>query len=145
MQYVTTLEQFGKSATGLHVPDEVVDALGGGRKPGVAVTVNGFTFRTTLGVMAGRSMVPVSAERRAAAGLTAGDDVSVEIVLDTAPREVEVPDDLAAALEQHGLRARFDALAPSHRKEHVRAIVEAKAAETRARRVTKAIEKLQIG
>jgi hypothetical protein len=141
MEFTATLQQEGKTATGIHVPDEVLEQLGGGRKPAVAVTLNGFTFHTTLGSMGGRAMIPVSAERRGAAGVSAGDVLQVGIVLAAAPA-TEVPDDLAAALAEHGLRARFDALAPSHRKEHVRAIVEAKAADTRARRIAKAIEKI---
>lgn len=144
MKFTATLQQEGKTATGIHVPDEVLAELGGGRKPSVAVTINGFTFHATLGSMGGKAMIPVSAERRAGAGVAAGDVLEVEIVLAAAPA-IEVPDDFAAALSEHGLRERFDALAPSHRKEHVRAIVEAKAADTRARRVAKAIEKLHQG
>jgi hypothetical protein len=87
----------------------------------VSVTVGPHTYRTTVGVMGGRTLVPLSAENRTAAGVAAGDVVDVEIVLDTAPRTVEVPEDLAAALAEAGLRERFDALAFTHRKEHVRA------------------------
>ena len=142
MRFTATLQQEGKTATGIHVPDDVLEQLGGGRKPSVAVTLNGFTFHVTLGSMGGRAMIPVSAERRGESGAAAGDVLDVEIVLAVAPA-IEVPDDFAAALADAGLRERFDALAPSHRKEHVRAIVEAKAADTRARRIVKAIEKLQ--
>jgi hypothetical protein len=142
MRFTATLEREGKSATGIHVPDDVLEQLGGGRKPAVAVTLNGHTFHLTLGSMGGRAMIPVSAERRGIAGLSAGDVLDIEIVL-AAPPAIELPDDFAAALAEADLRERFDALAPSHRKEHVRAIVEAKAAETRARRITKAIEKLR--
>lgn len=92
--------------------------------------------------MGGSSWIPVSAERRAGAGIAAGDELTVHIELDTAPREVEVPADLTEALRAAGVEGVFEKLAPSHRKEHVRAINEAKAPETRQRRITKTIEKL---
>lgn len=142
----TTLVLHGKSATGIEVPAEVVEALGAGKKPPVTVTIDGtYTYRSTLAVMGGKHLVGVSAEHRTAAGVAAGDEIEVTLEVDTAPRIVEVPADLATALDEAGARAAFDALAFSHRKEHVRAIEEAKAPETRARRIAKAIEKLQAG
>ncbi len=141
--FAATIELSGATATGIEVPASVLAALGAGKRPAVTVTINGASFATTLGSMGGRVMIPLSAERRALTGTAGGDQVDVTIALDAAPKEIAVPDDLAAALEANGLRARFDALAPSHRKEHVRAIEEAKAAETRARRIDKAIEKLR--
>ncbi|MEU2347578.1 YdeI/OmpD-associated family protein [Modestobacter sp. NPDC049651] len=146
MRFTTVLELHGKTATGLVVPPDVVEALGGGRRPPVVVTLGGHTYRTTVGVMGGRSLLPVSAEHRTAAGLAAGDEVEVDVALDTAPREVEVPADLAAALDaEPGLRARFDALAPSARKEHARAVESAKAEATRARRVAAVVAALRAG
>jgi Domain of unknown function (DUF1905)/Bacteriocin-protection, YdeI or OmpD-Associated len=142
MQFRATVELGGRSATGIEVPADVVAGLGSHKRPPVRVTINGYAYRTTVGAMGGRYLVPVSAEIRAGAGVAAGDEVDVEIVLDDAPREVTVPDDLAAALDAAGLRQRFDALAYSHRKEHVRAIEEAKAPATRERRIAKAVEKL---
>jgi hypothetical protein len=136
------LQLNGKTATGIEVPPEVVDALGAGKRPAVAVTIDGATFSTTLGVLGGRTWIPVSAERRKAAGVEAGQVLDVEIVLDAAPKVIEVPVDLAAALEAAGARAAFDALAPSHRKEHVRAVTEAKKPETRERRIAKCVEML---
>ena len=145
MEFRTTVELGGKTATGIEVPADVVAGLGSHKRPPVRVTINGYTYRTTVGAMGGRYLVPVSAEIRAGAGVAAGDEVDVEIVLDDAPREVAVPDDLAAALDAAGLRQRFDALAYTHRKEHVRAVEEAKAAATRERRIAKAVEKLKAG
>lgn len=136
------LQLNGKTATGIEVPPEVVDALGAGKRPAVAVTIGRATFSTTLGVLGGRTWIPVSAERRKAAGVEAGQVLDVEIVLDAAPKVIEVPVDLAAALEAAGARAAFDALAPSHRKEHVRAVTEAKKPETRERRIAKCVEML---
>lgn len=143
MRFTTTVELGGKTATGFEVPPELVEELGGGRRPAVTVTVSGYTYRTTVGVMGGRFLVPLSAEHRTAAGLAAGDEVEVDLALDTAPRTVEVPEDLAAALGSAGLREAFDALAFTHRKEHVRAVESAKAAATRERRIAKCLDMLR--
>lgn len=142
----TTLQLHGKNATGIEIPPEVIQELGSGKKPAVTVTLDGsYTYRNTVATMGGVHLVGVSAEHRAASGVAAGDEVEVTLELDTAPRVVEVPADLAEALDAAGLRQAFDALAFSHRKEHVRAIESAKAPETRARRILKAIEKLRAG
>ena len=136
MRFSTTVELHGKNATGMAVPAEVVESLGGGKKPAVTVTVGGFTYRSSIASMGGRFLIPLSAERRTAAGVSAGDQVEVDVELDTAPRTVEVPDDLAAALDREpGLRERFDAMAFTHRNEHVRAVESAKADATRQRRL----------
>ncbi len=96
--------------------------------------------------MGGRFLVPLSAENRAAAGVAAGDEITVEIELDVAPREVVVPEDLADALDQdEAARGFFDALAYSHRKEWVRWVEDAKKAETRSTRISKAVESLRVG
>src|ERR1700712_2094916 len=118
MRFRSVVELGGKTATGIEVPDEVVAALGSGRRPSVRVTVGGHTYRTTVASMGGRFLVPLSAENRSAAGAAAGDEVEVEIEVDDAPREVEIPADLAAALDgDPQARAFFDRLAFSHRKE----------------------------
>ncbi len=139
--FTTTLFQTGNN-TGIVVPPEIIEALGAGKKPAVSLIVNGYAYRSTVAVMGGKYMIAFSSEHRKASGINGGDDITVEIVVDDAPRTVEVPEDFALALSEAGLRERFDALAPSHRKEHVRAILEAKAADTRARRIAKAIEKI---
>ncbi|WP_460776031.1 DUF1905 domain-containing protein [Microbacterium sp. GXF7504] len=141
MRYETTLHQVGNN-TGIEVPDEVIAALGGGRRPPVSVVVNGYAFRSTVGVMAGRSLIPFSADKRAETGLRGGDAITVDVVLDTAPRRVEVPADLAAALAIAGVREAFDELPPSGRKAHVVAVEGAKAAATRARRIEGIVAKL---
>lgn len=131
------------NATGIEVPAEVIAALGKGKKPPVKVTVNGFTYQSTVAVMGGAFMLPLSQERRAAAGVEAGQEIEVMLELDTEPRSVEVPGDLAAALAaQPGAREAFDKLAYSIRKEHVRQVESAKAAETRTRRINSIVEKL---
>lgn len=96
-RFRTTLNQAeGKKATGVIVPPEIIDELEAGTRPPVRVTVNGHTYRTTIGVMGGRSMISVSAAIREATGLAAGDDLEVELVVDDSPRDLDVPDDLAA-------------------------------------------------
>jgi len=107
MKFRATLETNGKTATGIEVPASVVDELGSGRRPAVRVTLGPHTYRTTVAPMGGRFLIPVSAENRAAAGLRAGDQVDVEMELDTAPRTVELPADLAEALEREPAARRF--------------------------------------
>ena len=143
LQFKAELELNGKSATGIAVPDVVVEQLGGGRRPAVVVGFNGYTYRTTIGSMGGRYLIPVAAERRDAAGVKAGDRLTVDISLDSVPREVEVPKYIADAFKKAGVLPAFDKLSYSHRKEHVRAIEDAKTEATRERRIAKAIEKLQ--
>ena len=104
MRFDATILLAGKSATGIPVPDAVVAQLGSGKRPAVVVTINGFSYRSTVASMRGEFMLPLSAERREAAGVAAGDEVEVELELDTAPRVVEVPVDLAAALERRSRR-----------------------------------------
>jgi hypothetical protein len=141
--FTTHVKAGGKNATGLPIPAEAVAALGMGKKPPVKVSLNGYTYRSTLAVMGGVFMLPLSAENREAAGVKAGDKVEVTLELDTEPRTVEVPDDLAKALaKQKGAKAAFEALAFSKRKEFVRQVNEAKAPETRTRRIEKTLEQL---
>ena len=144
MEFRTTVVLGGKTATGLQVPDDVVEALGGGKRPPVTVTLGGYGYRTTVAPMGGAFWIPLAAEHREAAGVQAGQEVDVRVELDTAPRETPLPEDLAAALDD-GARAFFDGLAPSHRKEWVRWVEEAKKPETRAARVEKTAEALRAG
>ncbi len=144
MRFRTTLQLEGKTATGLLVPDDVVTGLGDGRKPAVSVTVEAYTYRTTIGSRGGRYLIPVSADIRKITGLTAGDEVDVEVQLDTAPREVAVPADLADRLDaEPEVRQFFDSLSYSHQLAHVLAIEQAKTADTRLRRLDKSMEMLR--
>ena len=141
--YTTTvLKDNEKNATGLRVPAEAVAALGSGKKPKVRVSLNGYTYRTTMAVMGGVFMLPLSAENREAAGVKAGDTLDVTLELDTEPRTVDVPDDLATALKERGAAAAFDGLSYSVRKEYVRQVESAKAQETRDRRIAGIVAKL---
>ena len=143
MKIKTILQLNGKTATGINVPDTIVDALGSGKRPAVRVTIRDFTYRTTIAPMGGVFMIPVSAEIRKSAGIVAGDELEVDIVLDTEPREVEVPADLTAALAaQPGAMAKFEASAYSVRKEYARQVEDAKTAETRTRRIAGIVAKL---
>jgi hypothetical protein len=146
VKFQSTLELGGKTATGVEVPDEVVTALGAGRRPAVTVTINGYSYRSTIATMGGRYLLPVSAEVRRGAGVEAGATVEVEVELDTAPREVDVPEDFAAALDADGqARQFFDSLSNSNKKWHVLSVEGAKAAETRQRRIEKSVAMLREG
>ena len=142
----TTVLLGTETKTGIEIPPEVIAALGTSKKPAVKVTVNGFTYRSTVAVMGGKFMVGVNAERREAAGLTGGDEIEVELELDTEPRELAVPDDFSAALDaEPKARAFFDGLSYSQRSWFVLGIEEAKKPETRQNRIVKAVERLASG
>ena len=146
MKFRATVVTAGKTATGIEVPAKIVEGLGTSKKPKVEVTIKGFTYRSSIAVMGGKFMLPNSAEVRKSAGVAGGDTVDVVVENDTAPREVTVPPDLAAALAKSPeAKQRFEKLAYSHQRRHVLAIEGAKAAETRARRIEKAIEMLEEG
>lgn len=143
MRFRASVDLHGKTATGIVVPPEVVDGLGSGRKPAVTVTINSFSYPSTIASMGGRFLLPVSAEIRAGAGVAAGDVVDVDVVLDTATREIAVPDDLAAALKKApAAKKAFDDLSNSNKKRHVLSVEGAKTAETRERRIAKAVAEL---
>ena len=137
------LQEEGMNATGIQVPAAVISAFDSGKRPKVKVTFNGTTYRSTIAAYGDVFMLPLSKEHRDAAGVKAGDEVEVTLELDTEPRTVEVPDDLAMALAEGGVTAVFDALAPSKQKEHVRQVTSAKAEETRQRRIAKIVNTLK--
>ena len=144
LEFRTRIELGGKTATGFEVPERVVEALGTHKRPPVKVVINGHTYRSTVAPYKGRFFLPLSAENRTGAGVAAGDEVTVSIELDREPREVVVPADFRAALDTRtGAAEKFAKLSYTHRKEHVRAIEEAKTPETRQRRISKALELLQ--
>jgi hypothetical protein len=146
MRFRATIELGGKTATGIQVPAEVVAGLGSSRRPAVRVTIAGYTYRSSVASMGGRFMVGISAEVRKHAGVAAGDEVDVDIELDTEPREVTVPPDLADALDRDAdARKHFDGLSYSNKRRYVLSIEDAKTAETRQRRVAKAVSDLRDG
>ena len=146
MRFHTTILQAGKTATGIRIPDEIVEGLGAGKRPPIRVTINGYTYRSTVAVMGGDYMVGVNADNRAGAGVAGGDQVDVDIALDTAPREVAVPADFAAALDaEPDARRTFDNLSNSNKGWHTGQIEGAKTDETRQRRITRSIDALREG
>ena len=146
MRFRTTIVQSGKNTTGIQVPDEVMEALAAGKRPAVKVTVNGYSYRSTVASMGGAAMISLSAEHRAGAGVAGGDEVEVDLELDTAPREVDVPPDLAAALDaEPAARSTFDGLSYSNRSWHVLQVTGAKTEETRQRRIARSVETLKQG
>jgi hypothetical protein len=129
--------------TGIEIPTDVVAALGVGKRPPVVVNVNGFEYRSTVAPMGGRFLLPFSAARRQESGIKGGDAIDVELTLDTAPRTVDVPADLRAALDASApAAAAWGTLSNSNRKAHVESVQGAKAAETRARRIAAIVAKL---
>ena len=136
----TIMQAEDMNATGFVVPEDVVAKLGQGKKPKVVVSLKGYSYRSTIHVMGGKSLLPLAKVHREKSGVKGGEKVEVTLEVDAAPREVEVPKDLAAALKKAGATAGFAALSFTYRKEHVRAIGEAKAPETRARRIAKAVD-----
>jgi hypothetical protein len=142
-KFTTVVKTAGKTAAGIVVPPEIVEALGSGRNPKVKVSVNGYTFRGTVQVSNGQFMLSFSADKREASGVEGGDQVEVTLELDTEPRTVEVPEDLRTALStKAGAMEAFEALAYSRRKEFVRQVTEAKAQETRERRISGIVAQL---
>ena len=144
MEFRTTIELGGKTATGMQVPADVVEALNAGKRAPVVVTVGGYSYRTTVAPYGGAYYVPLAAEHREAAGVAAQQEVDVSIELATAPREVAMPDDLAAAMDDEA-QAAYDRLSFTHRKEWVRWVEEAKKPETRTTRIEKTVSGLKAG
>jgi hypothetical protein len=143
--FETTVTATGNN-TGIVVPEEVIERLGAGKRPAVLVSLNGYEYRTTAGVMGGRHMVSISAAVRKATGLRGGDPIRVTLTVADSPREVTVPADFAAALaadEQAG--AFFAGLSNSMQRYHVDNVNAAKSAGTRQRRMEKAVELFRAG
>ena len=145
MKFRTTIVQDGNN-TGIHVPDEIITQMGAGKRPPVRVTLNGYTYRNTVAVMGGKFMISVSKDVREKSGVRGGDDLEVELELDTEPREVTVPADLAAALEADAAAKRFfDGLSYSRKSWHVLQVEGTKNPETRQRRVEKSVQMCREG
>ena len=143
--FQTVILQTGKNTAGIQVPEEIIEKLGAGKRPLVRVTVNHYTYRSAVAVMDGQYMISFNSEHRKATGVQGGDETNVTLELDVEPRTVEIPQDLKDALiKANGLDA-FEKSAPSMKKEYVRQVEEAKAQETRERRIAKIVEKLSAG
>lgn len=146
MKFNAVIKLSGKTATGIEVPEEIVASLGSSKKPPVIVTLRGYKYRTTVASMSGQFMIPVSAEHRTGAGVSAGEEVEVNIELDNEPRELAIPDDLKDALEGDADAKRFfEGLSYSNKRRFVIQIEEAKTVETRQRRIEKTLSMLREG
>ena len=137
--FETTVAASGNN-TGIEVPGDLIDQLAAGKRPPVLVNVNGYEYRNTVAVMGGRHMISISAAVRNATGLKGGDPIRVTLTVADTPREVNVPPDFAAALAaDERARAFFGKLSNSMQRYHVDNINAAKSADTRQRRIDKAI------
>jgi hypothetical protein len=145
MKFRTKVLQAGKTATGVEVPAKVVDALGS-KRPKVKATINGYTYRSSVAPMSGTFMLGISADVREAAGVKAGDTVTVDLELDTEARKVTVPPDFASALKKDAAAKRFfEGLSFSNQRWFVENVEGAKKAETRTRRIEAAVARLHEG
>jgi len=145
MRFRTKILPAGKTAAGIEVPAKVVAALGSSKRPPVRATINGFTYRSTVAVMGGKFMLGVSNDVRKSAGVAAGETVDIDLELDTAPREVELPADLATALNRDAKAKKFFAGLSYSAKKRLVTPLEVKAADVRASRIAKTIELLREG
>ena len=146
MKFRSKVHLAGKTATGIPVPPEVVASLGTSKRPAVTVTIAGYTYRSTVAAFGTEFWIPLSGENRGGAGVVAGDEVDVDIELDSAPREVAVPPDFAEALDNEpAAQTFFDSLSYSNKRWHVLSIEGAKTPETRQRRIEKSVSMLREG
>ena len=146
VKFKAVVELNGKTATGIEVPEEVVNALGKGKRVPIVVTIGSYSYRSTIAPMGGRFLIPVSAEHRAGAGIAAGDEIEVGIEVDTEVRQVAVPDDLQAALAAEPAAGEyFGKLSNSNKSRIVLSVEGAKTEETRQRRIEKALAALREG
>ena len=142
----TTIKRGGVNTTGIVIPDGVIERLDAGRKPAVKVTLAGYSYRSTVATRGGEYMVSLSAANREQAGVAGGDEVDVTVELDTAPREIELPEDFAQALAaDEQAAAFFRGLSYSKQRWYVEPIGQAKKPETRQRRLEKALAMLREG
>lgn len=142
-KFKTTILTAGKTATGISIPDDIVESLKAGKKPPIKVTINGYTYRSTVAVMSGKYMVGVNAAVREISGVRGGDTLIVEIELDTEERVVELPTDFKRALDKNtNAKKLFETLSFSKQKNYITLIEQAKTDETRQKRVDKSIADL---
>lgn len=145
VKFHTTILLEGNN-TGILVPEEAVEKLAAGKRAPVKVTLNGFTYRSTIAVMGGMFLIPLSAERRTNAKVKGGDKLDVTLELDTEPREVELPDDLRKALsKEKAAMAFYEGLSYSAKLRYVAPVGQAKTEETRQRRIEKVVSDLKAG
>jgi hypothetical protein len=145
MKYKTTIIQSGNN-TGIEIPESIIVQFNAGKRPPVIVTLNGYSYRSTVAVMGGKFLIPLSKEHREAAGVKGGQEVQVTLEHDTKPRIVDIPADLKHILDSNEkCRVAFEKLPPSGKKEVVRHIESAKTAATRQSRIARVIASLEKG
>lgn len=143
MKYKTIIIQSGNN-TGIEVPEEIVESLGAGKRPPVVLTLNGYTYRSTIAVMGGKFLIPLSAEHRKNAKVSGGDAVEITIALDTEPRIIELPAELEERMTKNTKASEFyNSLAPSAKKKIVMLVESAKTDETRNKRIEKIMSDLE--
>jgi len=144
MKFKTKIVQTGNN-TGIEVSEQLLDKLGGGKRPLVVVTINGsYSYRSAVGKMSNKFMISLSAENRKNANVKGGDALEIDLALDTAPRTADIPEDLQKALDKNKTaKTNFEKLAPSKKKAIVLSISEAKTEATKMRRIEKAMESLK--
>lgn len=141
VSYQTVVVGNGPHAS-LHIPDEVLVELGANRRAALRVTVNGHTYQSTATGVNGECHVVFPRANRDLAGAEAGEQVLVHLELEVGRREVEVPEELKAALVGAGFLEVFEAQSYSKRKEFARQVAEAKALATKQSRIEKIISQL---
>jgi hypothetical protein len=145
VKFNNTILQFGNN-TAIEVPPTEVEKLASGKRPPVKVTLNNFTYRSTIAVMGGKFLIPLSAERREKSSVKGGDNLDVILELDREPRVVELHEDFRKALDKDKkAKAFFESLSYSSKSDYAVPIIQAKAEETRKRRIEKAIKDLRAG
>lgn len=145
MQFKTKILQFGNN-TGIEIPEDMLEKLGGGKRPLVKVTINDYTYRCAVGKMGDKYLISLSAENRTKSKTKGGDEVDVIIELDIEPRIVELPSDFEHILDQNPVaKSIFEKLAPSKKKAMVHSILDAKTEETRQNRIEKSVNMLLNG
>lgn len=146
MRFTTIIVGTGGNKAGIEVPEEIVAGLNAGKRPPVVVTIHGKSYRSSIAVMGGKNLIGVSEHNRDFTGVSVGDTVEVDVELDTQPRIVEVPDDLAAALAaEPAAQACYAKLSYSSQRRYVEPLAEAKTEDTRARRIAKVVADLKAG
>lgn len=145
MKFTTTILQSGNN-TGIEVPEKIIEKFNAGKRPPVIVSLNGYTYRSTVAVMGGKFLIPLSKEHRENADVKGGQKLEVTLEYDSEPRTVELPADFQKALDTNEkCRQAYEKLAPSKKKEVVRHIESAKADATRQSRLYKILSALENG
>jgi len=141
-KYITTILGFGNHAA-IEIPEDQLKKIGGNKRAPLKITVNGYTYQSTATVMDGKCLVVFPKKDRENAGVDSGDKLEVQLELDSGYRQVEVPKELEIALQQSGIKEKFDELTYSKRKEYARQVADAKANDTKARRIEKILTEIK--